>query len=1015
MSRTIKHVLLSKTFPFGRCPPVPAREVRFNLNRPGKLEVLVSAPAQWELDDDVPPGVKPKVTRPHNFRWALFDADGKPFVGKTIETSDLDRFRDNRGSIQGEWTLRIPELRDLPVEEFLGFVGDQTVTVAVTEKVEYLSAPPLIDRSGILSNPRDHREQTFEVDLYRLGTLKIRVKVPTAGDPDPAVALNTVEVSLVDPNGRKMVTSESGRLDCEITPVELALSRGPGGTKRPWWVRVKRLPAVVPPTEGYRLIAQVVDTLAISRKVLQNRLDAVFGTDGTNLTVRANWDPAAKTNRFTLRINNSDVAETFEMHGLEDHLDGDLNPSLSGIEAKREYVLTTKTIDGSKTIIPDWVPFLGGASAKWSVEMKNLKTRAIQLNVGRSRERRDTKMVWNGSAYTAVPSEVVLIPEGLPAFFLEATTSGSIYVRIDGDDAEMVVPKLRIELALAAADDGRLSLLGWIDPDSLKYSGEGSALFVNVYARAMTALREGLADFLRSDFFHRVFEFFMGGRFQFTSTRCNDDRMQFDYIAAVEPERRPNPGYVPLPLTGPTSQPSPNLSKIDHIVVLMMENRSFDHVLGHLSLEDINKEVNGLTQDVIRQFSAPGQEFRPYSQAGFTPKTRFPLSVGHEYDDVQQQLAGGMKGFVDNFRQKHPDVEELADAKCVPNDVLGYHPRGLLPMYDFLAEEFAVADRFYCSHPGPTMPNRMFSLSGGLQYDRYGEPRLRNDMDSLILSRDVTIFDLLTQRGISWRIYESPPSVSMLRFFSKYAGDATNIVDIRSLEGDSRKGWLPSVTFIDPQFHYHPSNDDHPPQDMMRGQHLVRRVYKALRSNPAIWNKTLFVVTYDEHGGFFDHVVPEAAEIYRDPRRGNQMAADTPASAQAYRPDVKVNYGVRVPTFLISPWVAGGKALKNRWDFTSILKTILNRFCGENQPFLSDRVSHAADLGAALSLAQPRSVNNNPPDLPQPLQVVMNSTTKRTIRKAHLTRPGADWHDLMAVIARMVSATDPSAMKTRAG
>src|SRR5262249_23385015 len=163
----------------------------------------------------------------------------------------------------------------------------------------------------------------------------------------------------------------------------------------------------------------------------------------------------------------------------------------------------------------------------------------------------------------------------------------------------------------------------------------------------------------------------------------------------------------------------------------------------------------------------------------------------------------------------------------------------------FLAENYAYCEKYFCSHPGPTMPNRMFSLSGDVQYDRTGEAILNNNLgDDFHLSRALTIFDLLTRKGIGWRVDASFASITLLRLFARYAGDNTNIVPL----GDKRNfvRWLqedvagppetfPSVVFIDPAFHHHPQSDDHPEDarerpivDMWRGQQFLKGVYDTL-------------------------------------------------------------------------------------------------------------------------------------------------------------------------------------------
>jgi phospholipase C len=497
---------------------------------------------------------------------------------------------------------------------------------------------------------------------------------------------------------------------------------------------------------------------------------------------------------------------------------------------------------------------------------------------------------------------------------------------------------------------------------------------------------------------------------------------------------------------------SPNLAKIDHIVVLMMENRSFDHVLGYLSLEippvatpvigmigpditlnrAINPNVDGLTNQIIEDFSVGENRIRHLAEAGFAAnaaglKTKLPLGVGHTVRDVIQQLAGKtMKGFAANFAAIH-STAEFQQTGCQPQDALGYYTGADLAMYDFLSSEFAVCDHYFCSHPGPTLPNRMYSLMGDLQRDRNGEPRINNGVDStFFLSRDQTIFDILSQQSVSWRVYESFPSVTMLRMFARYAGDETNIRDIRNLEGDILTSGLCSVTFIDPAMHDAPPNDDHPPADMLHGQHLIRRVYQALRANPAVWEKTMLIITYDEHGGLFDHVVPPIAEVLQDPRKvldsqsvgttsgtGGGVIRDggvlnpnpgTPA-APGYRSNEEIIYGLRVPTFIISPLVKKGAVIKRVVDHASILKTILIKFCASDRPFMSDRVHHALDLGPALSRSKPRAITSQPRDLPPlpDLRTLAAAKAFRIIHKHEITSDDSDFHDFMEVLSRMVS------------
>jgi phospholipase C len=251
----------------------------------------------------------------------------------------------------------------------------------------------------------------------------------------------------------------------------------------------------------------------------------------------------------------------------------------------------------------------------------------------------------------------------------------------------------------------------------------------------------------------------------------------------------------------------------------------------------------------------------------------------------------------------------------------------------------------------------------------------------------------------------------MLRMFARYFTDTTNIRDIAQLEQDIAEDDLPSVTFIEPAMHHPPQNDDHPPEgDMHRGQLFLKRVYDALRAKEAMWAGTLLIITYDEHGGFYDHVIPPIAEVRTRPMQARHHGGIGPGH---FTPDdVITNYGVRVPTFVVSPWVPAGKGPDIVLDHCSILKTILARFCGgESAPFLSDRVSASRSFEAYLTQAAPR-LDVSAPAAPAlaalaPLPLDEPIRPKRAIvtqplSRSQMRRGNVDFHDLTGMLARML-------------
>ena len=369
--------------------------------------------------------------------------------------------------------------------------------------------------------------------------------------------------------------------------------------------------------------------------------------------------------------------------------------------------------------------------------------------------------------------------------------------------------------------------------------------------------------------------------------------------------------------------------RIDHIVVLMMENRSFDHMLGYLSLEKSRGDIDGLSGPLENTNPVPGSQ---------TPQEIFELDFGnilvdpdHSHAGTLEQIADGeMSGFVASYLKKDP-------APGAHDQVMGYYNDRFLNMFDFLAQEYKICDRWFCSHPGPTYPNRFISLSG--QTPALNNIEIGGDLAGAV--KDRTIFDVLTANGVSWNYVES--NIAFLRMFDRYRVDERNIIQRTQFLNMARGGQLPAVTWIDPNFGEleidNEANDDHPPADVRQGQILIHEIYKALTANRAQWNRTLFIITYDEHGGFYDHVPPHGLDPAADP------------AVPKIHPDGTTFYGPRVPTFLISPWVARGSATSEIFDHTSILKSILVNFVGPEaatQELLGGRVDAAADILAEL-------------------------------------------------------------------
>jgi phospholipase C len=419
---------------------------------------------------------------------------------------------------------------------------------------------------------------------------------------------------------------------------------------------------------------------------------------------------------------------------------------------------------------------------------------------------------------------------------------------------------------------------------------------------------------------------------------------------------------APVPATpagtvaAPTDPAAARLEQVEHVVVVMLENRSFDHMLGYLSLPSAQggkgrTDIDGLIGPADNVNSDAGASY-PIHHLAATAFKGEAEDPDHSGASVDEQLAGGGQGFVSNFsRISKERAERLQVPVPDPGLVMGYYDADDLPVYDHLAAEYCVVDRWFSSVPGATWPNRLYSIAGRAAGSR--------DDASPPIYALASFARYLDEHQVDWRWYSFDPGTlravdPAYRLSNHHRFSFLDSRDLSTLEravgalteegpsflDDVAEGRLPQVSWIDPRFKDlrvlgPDSNDDHPPSDVIAGQDLVLTVYHAL-SSADTWANTLLVITYDEHGGFYDHVAPPTA-VDDDPH---------------FR-----NLGVRVPALLVSPLVAAGSSSSQllgpdfHFDHTSIIKTILTRFCntGGQIPELSARVADAQHLGHLLS------------------------------------------------------------------
>ncbi len=394
----------------------------------------------------------------------------------------------------------------------------------------------------------------------------------------------------------------------------------------------------------------------------------------------------------------------------------------------------------------------------------------------------------------------------------------------------------------------------------------------------------------------------------------------------------------------------------DHIVVVMMENHSFDNLLGALAVSGQPK-ADGLRFDRTGAAvnSNPGPE-GPVRSFPFTT-TAQGTGVSQSWNATHQQVDGGkMDGFVSSAGSVQP---------------MGYWTDGVLPFAYSLARTFTVANRWFCSAPCQTYPNRRFLMAG----TAYGN--ISTDSESLQdpPPPNGTIFDRFHAYGISWRNYftDLPATAIIPSIVEKYPANLATIAQFRL---DCAAGTLPSVSFVDPEFGVASEvgsalatvpgaaavrgkleatgGDEEDPQDMSYGENWAYSIVEAILRSPA-WRRTLLVYTYDEHGGYYDHVPPPAA-IAPDSIPPKLEPGDVPGGYDTYGP--------RVPAIVVSPYAKPNATTNVVHDHTSVLATIEAKW---NLPALTYRDANAATVADFLDVG--RAAFLEPPTIAAPASI----------------------------------------------
>jgi phospholipase C len=366
------------------------------------------------------------------------------------------------------------------------------------------------------------------------------------------------------------------------------------------------------------------------------------------------------------------------------------------------------------------------------------------------------------------------------------------------------------------------------------------------------------------------------------------------------------------------------LQNLKHIVVIMMENRSFDHMLGGLRAE--NSKIDGLT----------GNEFNLDTQdetARVQPLAKFQSQLdpdpNHHFPAVHQQLFDGsasskptMSGFVKSYFQERKDVEHS-------RKIMYYFAPDKLPVLCNLARSYAVFNGWFSSIPGPTLCNRAFA--------HYGTSFGQVAMDVFYYHKEpLSVYQRLANAGHSGRVYYFDQASSSLEVVNLMQDQPQLFGTFDQFLEDCKRGELPQYSFIEPNYSDHEgdggeilASDQHPDHDVQQGEVFIAQVYNAIRSNPDLWKSTAILLTYDEHGGIYDHVPPPGC-----PKDGFTAPPDkTEVPGLTFEFD---RLGVRVPAILISPWVAKGMVIPGPYEaggktfeHASIPNTVTKFFLGE--------------------------------------------------------------------------------------
>jgi len=367
----------------------------------------------------------------------------------------------------------------------------------------------------------------------------------------------------------------------------------------------------------------------------------------------------------------------------------------------------------------------------------------------------------------------------------------------------------------------------------------------------------------------------------------------------------------------------PGLDNLKHIVVLMMENRSFDHMLG--SLTAVNANIDGITPGLSNP-DTNGNAVSPQPKAEY--QSQLQPDPDHHFPAVDLQIFGGstapnrqanMQGFVKSFFNQQQDVGHS-------QNIMYYFTQNQLPVLTTLATEFAVFNRWFASIPGPTVCNRAFA--------HYGTSFGRVDMNPFeILEPFKSVYERLinaTPKHTA-KIYYYDTTSSTIEVVNLLQNQPELFGTYQQFLQDCASGNLPDYSFVEPNYSDHATSsgeqiasDQHPDHNVQAGELFVASVYNAIKQNADLWASTALLIVYDEHGGIYDHVPPPSCTPDQFTASANDTGTGMPFAFD--------RLGVRVPAILVSPWIPSGTVVNTVFDHASIPATVTEYFIGDFSP-----------------------------------------------------------------------------------